>query len=297
MSVPYAEVIGDPIEHSKSPLIHKFWLEQLGIEGDYRATRVTADELPAYLTARRADPHWRGCNVTMPHKQAVISLLSAVADDDIGAVNCIVPKAGGLIGHNTDAPGFIAALRSTPSTGVSQRANHVATYFHLIGAGGAARAVAAALRGFDIDYFNRDAAKAEAIADEFGPGRDYGAGHGLDALGGSADYEYDPAFPDVKPNRGVDQRYSFIIVNASSMGMRGQPPVPIDLHTYPEDTLVCDLVYDPLETPLLRDARGLGMATVDGLAFLIGQARLAFEHFFGVAPPAGDAELRARLTS
>jgi len=282
MGVPYAEVIGDPVDHSKSPVIHKYWLEQLGIEGDYRPTRVTDDELSTYLEARQGDPDWRGCNVTMPHKQAIALLLDAVADEDIGAVNCVVPEAGQLVGRNTDAPGFLAALAEGPSAPLPK--NHRATFLHLIGSGGAARAVAAAWRGGDIQYFSRTASKAAALADEFGPGSAYGYGLGLDALNG----------PTL---RQADQRDSYIVVNASSMGMAGNPPVPIDLRLYPDDTIVCDLVYHPLETPLLAEARRLGMQTVDGLAMLIGQARLAFEYFFDVAPPAGDADLRTLLTS
>jgi len=282
MGVPYAEVIGDPIAQSKSPLIHNFWLEKLGIEGDYRATRVADAGLSVYLETRQADPDWRGCNVTMPHKQTITLLLDAVADEDIGAVNCVVPEAGQLVGRNTDAPGFLAALAGTPAAPLPE--NHRATFLHLIGSGGAARAVAAAWRGGDIQYFNRTASKAAALADEFGPGSAYGYGLGLDALDG----------PTL---RHGDQRETYLVVNASSMGMTGNPPVPIDLRLYPDDTIICDLVYDPLETPLLAAARRLGMRTVDGLAMLIGQARFAFELFFGASPPDDDEELRALLTS
>lgn len=282
MGVPYAEVIGDPIAQSKSPLIHKFWLEQLGIEGDYRATRVTDAGLSAYLEARHTDPDWRGCNVTMPHKQTITLLLDAVADADIGAVNCVIPEAGQLVGLNTDAPGFLTALAEAPVAPPTETRR--ATILHLIGSGGAARAVAAAWRGGDIQYFNRTSSKAAALANEFGPGAAYGYGLGLEALNG----------PTL---RHADQRETYIVVNASSMGMQGNPPVPIDLSLYPDDTIVCDLVYHPLDTPLLLEARRLGMRTVDGLAMLIGQARFAFEHFFRVAPPPGDTELRRLLTS
>ena len=284
MSIPYAEVIGDPIAHSKSPLIHKFWLEKLGVEGDYRAKRVTVGELPGYLVSRRTDPDWRGCNVTMPFKQAVIPFLDEVIDNGIGAVNCIVPDRERLTGSNTDSSGFLAALRSASALDDPVPATHVATYLHLIGAGGAARAVAAAWRGGDIQYFNRTASKAEALADQFGPGSDYGYGCGLDPLqGGSL--------------RDDDQRYNYIVVNASAMGMAGKPPVPIALDDYPNDTIVCDLVYDPVETPLLREARRLGFRVVDGLTVLVAQASYAFLFFFGMKPPREyDAELRELLT-
>ena len=113
MGIPYAEVIGDPVAHSRSPLIHKFWLERLGIEGDYRATRATAGELPAYLAARRSDPDWRGCNVTMPHKQAILPLLDDVADD-LRAVNCVLPRSGRLVGNQHGRGGNI---RGNPALG------------------------------------------------------------------------------------------------------------------------------------------------------------------------------------
>ena len=109
MTGPYAEVIGDPIAHSKSPLIHGFWLQALGIDGDYRRTHVTPGDLPAYIEQRRADPDWRGCNVTIPHKLAVMDLVDDPGDirGTIGAMNTVVRQPGGaLIGTNTDAAGF-----------------------------------------------------------------------------------------------------------------------------------------------------------------------------------------------
>ena len=112
---PYAEVIGDPISHSKSPVIHGFWLEKLGIAGDYRATNVTADDLPAFIEQRRADPAWRGCNVTIPHKVAMLDLVADPGGvrDSIGAMNTVVRNEGGdLFGTNTDAAGFYAPLKA-----------------------------------------------------------------------------------------------------------------------------------------------------------------------------------------
>ena len=108
----YAEVIGDPIGHSKSPIIHKYWLERLAIEGDYRKTMVAGADLPAFTAARRRDPDWRGCNVTIPHKQAIIPLLDRVdrGAETIGAVNCVVREGSVLAGYNTDVDGIAAAL-------------------------------------------------------------------------------------------------------------------------------------------------------------------------------------------
>jgi shikimate dehydrogenase len=137
---PYAEVIGDPIAHSKSPEIHNFWLESLGIRADYRATLVT--DLSAFFSARRGDPDWRGCNVTAPHKQAVIPFLDEASP--IGAVNCIIPQGDRLIGLNTDVDGIHEALAGADFGRVV-----------LIGAGGAARAVSVALAEVEITSITR----------------------------------------------------------------------------------------------------------------------------------------------
>ena len=138
--IPYAEVIGDPITQSKSPLIHKFWLERLDIKADYRACHVTPDQLPGYIEQRRADPAWRGCNVTIPHKIAMLDLVDDPGGvrEKIGAMNTIVKQSdGSLIGTNTDAAGFLAPIADTDWSG---------KHAILIGAGGAARAVIFALK-------------------------------------------------------------------------------------------------------------------------------------------------------
>ena len=281
--VPYAEVIGDPIAHSKSPLIHGFWLQKLDLEADYRATRVVEAELAAYLHARRRDPNWRGCNVTMPLKQAVVSYAAKVSRDveSIGAANCLVPDSDtSLSAFNFDVDGVANPLLRLAKANYS---NHVATYVYLIGSGGAARAagLGASRAGyFDFDIFARNREQALILAGMLGT--PFGEAQSLEALG-----------PIGNASDGPEaQRYSHVIINATPMGMRGKEDVPVDLSAFYPDTIVFDMVYDPLETGLLRQARERGMRTIDGLTMLVEQAALSFARFFGVpAPREFDAEL------
>ncbi len=283
----YAEVIGDPIAHSKSPMIHGFWLRALGLEADYRAAHVRADGLAAYFAVRRADPDWVGCNVTMPHKEAVLAHVDEVdaLAARLNAANTIVKRADGrLVAGNTDVAGVAEPLKRHAIGGYP---DHVATYVQIIGAGGAARAavLGAQAAGFgDFDIFNRSPGQADAVAAL--AGAPFGTGNPLEALG-----------PIRNPNDGqAQQRYSHVVINATSMGMHGENPVPIELSAYYPDTIVFDMVYVPLETPLLAQARAVGLRCIDGLEMLVGQAALAFERFFG-APPSRDrdADLRALL--
>jgi shikimate dehydrogenase len=281
--IPHAEVIGDPIAQSKSPLIHRFWLEKLGLPGDYARRLVAPADLAAYFADRRADPDWRGCNVTIPHKQAVLSLLDRLDPlaQKIGAVNTVAHEGGVLIGHNTDAPGFLEPLRPW----LAER--HLLRTARIIGTGGAARAIAHALwdEGFTLILIARDSAKAEALADEFDRGHAYVGP--LAALADPLDFDW-----------GDMEGRLDLVVNATSLGMIGQPPLPIDFSNVPPGAIVYDAVYAPLETPLLAEARQRGHPVVDGLSMLIGQARIAFAHFFGHEPPAdADAELRALLVA
>jgi shikimate dehydrogenase len=289
MSRPYAEVIGDPIAHSKSPLIHTFWLEKLGIDAEYRACHVQPSALADYFATRRVDPDWRGCNVTMPHKEAVLAHLDSVSPRAVRlqATNTIVHASDGTLhGTNTDVEGVSEPLRKRPR---STYPNHVATYVQIVGAGGAARAAAmgAVEAGYgDFDIFNRTVEKAHELAAMIGTS--HATGHALDALRPIRNAGDSPA----------EQRYSHVLINASSMGMNGSEPVPVDLRQYYPDTLVFDMVYSPLETPLLRQAHTLGLETIDGLEMLVGQAAEAFFLFFGRPPPREhDAELRRLLTS
>lgn len=268
MTLPYAEVIGDPIAHSKSPLIHNFWLQKLGIEAEYRKTHVRNEELAAYFLKRRADPDWLGCNVTIPHKVAVMDFVSDPGEVGrlIGAMNTIACETGGpLIGTNTDAGGFLAPLIAMGWRGKSAL---------IAGAGGAARAILYALAQTgvtDITVMARDAAKGQALLDRADV---KGTVIGMDALPPPVD----------------------LLVNSSPLGMDGQPPLKLDLSSLPESAVVYDIVYVPLETQLLLGARARGLRTVDGLEMLIGQAALAFDIFFDApAPREHDAELRALL--
>jgi shikimate dehydrogenase len=256
--VPYAEVIGDPIAQSKSPLIHGFWLDALGIEAEYRAVHVKPDALAGYFESRRADPDWRGCNVTIPHKQAALDLVEdrGGVRASIGAINTVVRDGEALIGTNTDAGGFYA-----PIAGIDLEGGHAV----VIGAGGAARAILFALSKLGIGrvtVMNRNVLKAAALLSSFGlKGDAVPLGSPLPAAG--------------------------LVVNASSLGMQGQPPLAIDLSPLPEDAVVYDAVYAPLETDLLAQARARDLDTVDGLEMLIGQAIPSFEAFFGRPPPEG----------
>lgn len=268
--IAYAEVIGDPIAHSKSPLIHGFWLKALGLAGDYRRAHVVPDALAAFIAERRDDPDWRGCNVTIPHKVAVMDLVDDPGNirGTIGAMNTVVrQKDGTLIGTNTDAAGFYAPLAELDLEGAPVA---------VVGAGGAARAVLFALARANVGHvtiLNRSPLKAMGLLATFGLKGDV---VGLDA-----------ALPPVS-----------LLVNSSSLGMTGQPPLDLDLSPLPEEAIVYDLVYSPLQTGLLKAAGARGLDTVDGLDMLIGQAALAFELFFGASPPEGrDDELRALLVA
>jgi shikimate dehydrogenase len=286
MGIPYAEVIGDPIAHSKSPLIHKFWLEKLGLDYDYRRTLVAPGQLQDFLERRRADPDWCGCNVTMPHKRAVLDLLDEVqpAARRIGAVNCIVREGRGqprLLGTNSDWSGFLEPLKPWLER------DHQMRLAYVVGTGGAAAAVSYALvnSDFTLVTVGRDPAKQLALR------------YRLDLR--DDDLCTDLAWlADTGPGDWGDRTDVLdLLVNATPLGMRGFPPLQIDLRGRPDGSLVYDLVYDPLDTLLLRDARERGMQTIDGLAMLISQAARAFELFFvEEAPREHDAELRELLT-
>lgn len=281
----YAEVIGDPIAHSKSPLIHGFWLKKLGIDADYRSHHVTPDQLGDYLAERRQDANWRGCNATMPHKQALLKHLDGVEPHakTIGAVNTVIRrKDGNLIGTNTDASGFLEPLKDVLSR------THLFRMARILGTGGAARAIITALaaEGFTLVVAGRNPDKARGLLNELAPDGEHHTAP-LDHFAEPTDFEFDD-------REGLLD----LIINASPLGMRGQGELAFDWSHAPPGAIAYDIVTDPLETPFLHKARAAGHPCIDGYAMLIGQAAHAFEFFFGAKPPREyDAELRELLTA
>ncbi|WP_336985269.1 shikimate dehydrogenase [Altererythrobacter aquiaggeris] len=280
---PYAHVIGDPIAHSRSPVIHGFWIEKLGLTAHYDKRLVRPDMLADYLAGCAGDPDWRGCNVTMPHKQAILPLLDRIDSlaAKVGAVNTVVRGDDGrLAGYNTDVAGFIEPLQDM----VRQR--HLFRMARVIGAGGAARAIITALanEGFVLVVAARDPGKARLLLDELDPAGDHHTAP-LSHFAGVTDFEFDDR------NGCCD-----LIINASPLGMAGQAGLKFDLTHAPPGSIFYDIVTDPPQTDFLKAARTAGFATIDGYSMLIGQAAAAFELFFGrAAPREFDSELRERL--
>lgn len=273
MSAPFAEVVGDPIEHSRSPLIHGFWLDALGMAGRYERTRVARGGLAAHLAARRTDPDWRGCNVTMPLKREALDAADHASDRALAAAaaNLLVRREGRLEAANTDV-GAIAAL-----VDAQRQSGRPAERVVLLGSGGAARGalVALGLLGIrDVTLHARDAIAARGLAVEFGLTR--------------------PPQPLDAPWVGDS------VVNATPLGMAGQtgwwcPPAELAAELSPRGWLF-DMVTDPDETALIAAARARGLGIVTGRAMLIEQAATSFRLLFGVEPPR-DAEHEAALVA
>lgn len=267
-----AGVMGWPIAHSRSPKIHNHWMAQYGIEGSYVPLAVEPGRLEAALRALPA-LGFAGCNLTIPHKEAALNFLDFVEPTAtrIGAVNCVVVgREGELIGRNYDGYGFIAALREAEPDWRAARAPCV-----VLGAGGGARAIVSGLieaGAQEIRLANRTPARAEALAADFGP----------------------PVTVVPWDSRCEALVDAGLLVNATSQGMVGQPPLDLPLDKLPSSALVSDIVYAPLETPLLAAARNIGATPVDGLGMLLHQARPAFRDWSGVMPEVTPA-LRALL--
>jgi len=260
--------MGHPVAHSRSPMIHGYWLRTLGVRGAYEPVDLAPEAFPAFFRDL-ASAGYVGGNVTVPHKEAAFRLVDRrdPTAEAVGAVNTVWLEDGRLVGANSDVHGFLANLdEAAPGSAV---AGGCAV---LLGAGGAARAVACGLlgRGLTVKVVNRTPARARALAADFG-GRVAGAG--FDALA--------RLLPEAD-----------LLVNCTSLGMAGKPPLAIDLTPLAPRAVVCDIVYVPLETPLLAAAQARGHRTVDGLGMLLHQAGLGFERWFGVAPRV-TSELRA----
>lgn len=256
-----AGVIGWPVSHSLSPRLHGYWLRQYRIDGAYLPLPVRPEALSPVI-AGLAELGFRGVNVTIPHKQAVLKLCTNVDStaERIGAVNTVVFRDGGLHGSNSDAFGFLENLqRGAPDW---QPAAGPAV---VLGAGGAARAVIVALLDAGVPgirLVNRTLARAEALAEAFGER--------------VAARSWEDAESELAEAR--------LLVNSTSLGMTGQPDLALDLTALPRIAVVTDLVYAPLETPLLAAAKARGNTVVDGLGMLLHQARPGFEAWFGQRP-------------
>ena len=276
MSIPnfaLAGVIGWPISHSRSPRIHNHWLSLHGIAGSYVPLAVAPGHLNAAL-AGLAALGFKGCNITLPHKIDALQLVDEVDANArrIGAINTVVVQAdGSLKGFNNDGYGFIQALLDGKP---DWRAD--AGPITVLGAGGAARAVVLSLAdqgAREIRLINRTLATSQALAQEFGAP--------VTALPWS---ERHSALADIS-----------LLVNTTSLGMQGKEPLDLDLTALPAHAYVCDVIYAPLETPLLAAARQRGNMTVNGLGMLLHQARPAFAAWFGVMPEVTDALRQAVL--
>lgn len=259
MSGPRACVIGWPVAHSRSPLIHGHWLATHGLAGSYERRPVPPDGLAAFVDELRAGA-WVGCNVTIPHKGGMAALCDRLTPEAerLGSVNTVWREGDALWGDTTDGVGFLAALDDELPSWDTRRERAL-----VIGAGGAAPPIVAALqgRGFaEVTIASRTDARAEALAARMGA-------------------RFVP-FADVEALLGgVD-----LLVNASPAGMSGQSPLALDIAVLPGHAVVDDIVYAPAVTPLLAEARARSLRTIGGLGMLLHQAVPGFARWFGVCP-------------
>lgn len=267
-----AGVIGDPISHSLSPRLHGHWLSKYNINGEYKAFHVTAAELPSFIKSL-SENGVAGINVTVPHKEDVLKLVDKVDEKarKIGAVNTVYFEKGKMIGSNTDGIGFLTHLKQTTKNWKAENGPVV-----IIGAGGAARAALVSLLDdgvTEIRLTNRTKERAENVVKEIGDKRiriiDWDARE--DALDGAA-----------------------LVVNVTTLGMAGQRPLELSLDNLPKSASVYDIVYSPLETEFLKNARNRGNETIDGLGMLLHQAAPGFQKWFGVYPEV-DKDLKDHI--
>jgi shikimate dehydrogenase len=268
LPIPRACVMGHPVAHSRSPMIHGYWLATTGIAGAYDLQDVAPGLFPDFVTHLTAHGYVGG-NVTVPHKEAAFRLVArrdAVAEAT-GAVNTLWMEQGELVGGNSDVHGFVSNLDDrVPAWDTWCRRAVV------LGAGGAARAAAHGLidRGVDVVLVNRTLERAQHVAAQFGP-----------HVGATGFWDLAQLLPTAD-----------LLVNCTSLGMHGKPLLDVDLHMLKPDAIVTDAVYVPLETDLLAQARMRGHRVVDGLGMLLHQAVYGFHKWFGVTPTV-TGELRA----
>lgn len=265
-----AGVMGWPVMHSRSPMIHNYWFKQHGMAGTYVPLAIRPEGLAAALRALHP-LGFSGCNLTIPHKQEAMKIVDEVdaAARRIGAISCVVARSdGSLVGSNNDAYGFIRNLKQEQPDWCADAGPVV-----VIGAGGGSRAVCYGLMqegAKEIRLVNRMVDRAKGIADEFGgPIRAFPWEQRNDVMEGAA-----------------------MVVNTTSQGMVGQPALDINLDKLPGNALAVDIIYTPLETPFLTAARQRGNRTINGLGMLLHQGPLAWKGWFGIEP-AVTAELRA----
>lgn len=268
---PRCFVIGHPIAHSRSPLIHGEWLREHKLPGSYERIDVAPADLPAFISRLR-DEEFAGGNVTVPHKEAVMALVDEISDAGraVGAVNTLWRENGRIIADNSDVGGFLAHLDAT----VSDWRNRVATAL-VLGAGGAARGICYGLKTRGVERIlvvNRSPERAAELVAALGKPLEAGDWALRDSLVGQAD----------------------LIVNTTALGMHGKPPLEVDLAALRPGTIVDDIVYAPLKTALLAEAQRRGGIPVDGLGMLLHQAAPGFARWFGVAPQVTPA-LRALI--
>jgi shikimate dehydrogenase len=270
MNHPRACIMGHPVAHSRSPMLHGYWLRMLGIDGAYELADVAPEKFDAFFRGLKANG-FVGGNITIPHKEAAYRLVDRRerAADEIGAVNTVWYEGDALIGGNTDWLGLVGSLDDIHPNWDKSPGKVV-----VLGAGGSARASVFAFteRGYSASIVNRTRERAEKLAAAFAP---RASAHGSDEL----------------PTLLAD---ADLLINNTSLGMGGKPPLEIDLSPLKRSAIVYDVVYVPLETELLKAAKARGHRTVDGLSMLLYQAVVGFTHWFGVTPKV-TAEQRAIL--
>ena len=275
---PFAAIVGWPVEHSRSPALHGFWLKRHGIDGHYGRLPVepTWPALEALVAFLRRTPNARGCNLTLPHKIEIMPLLDRIHPEAarIGAVNTVIKRPDGTLeGRNSDGFGFLAALKDGAPHWKAAEGPVV-----VLGAGGAARAVVASLIDAgvpELRLINRTQSAAVALGLAFTPadGRQI------------AIERWD--------ERAAMLDGATLLVNTTALGMKGQPPIDLDLGPLPRTAVVDDIVYVPLETSLLAAARARGNRCVDGLGMLLHQGRMGFEAWFGTTVEVSPAQRHA----